>query len=74
MKSEKLSVEKLMDIKIIQNVAICAIVAFGLSRVVVKFIDTVQSGHLINATNSVVLNSGRDINITDDWYERMFEK
>ena len=54
-----------MDIKNIQNAAICAIVAFGLSRVVVKFLDTMKSVHSINATNSVVLISGRDISITD---------
>ena len=63
-----------MDSKIIQNIAISAIVAFTIREVAVKYIDAKKSVPNISATNSLVLIAGRDLNMPDGALEKIFKE
>lgn len=71
---ERFKIKELMDSKIIQNIAISAIVAFALRGVAMKYLDAEKSAPTINATNSIILNAGRDLNMPDGALEKILNE
>ena len=70
----RFGVNKLMESKHIQNVVIAAIIAFCVRDVVKDFIPAEKAGPAIEATNSVILNAGRDLNMTSDQLEQILRE
>lgn len=71
---ERFKIKKLMDSKVIQSIAISAIVAFALRGVAMKYLDAEKSAPTINATNSIILNAGRDLNMPDGALEKILKE
>lgn len=60
---KRFGVNKLMESRHIQNTLIVAIVAYLIGSVCVKYIDAQKAQAVVTATNSVIINTGRDLNI-----------
>jgi len=71
---QRFGVNRLMESKHIQNVVIAAIIAFCVRDVVRDFVPAEKAGPAIEATSSVILNAGRDLNMTSDQLERLLRE
>lgn len=70
---QRFGVNKMLESRHVQNVAIAAILAYALNCGVSKFVDTAKRQPLIQATNSIVLNAGRDLNLEDGRVKELLE-
>lgn len=71
---QRFGVNNIMESKHIQNTIIAAIFAFCVRDVIREFTPAETAGTAIEATNSVILNAGRDLNMTPDQLERIFRE
>lgn len=69
---QRFGLNRLMESKHVQNILIAALVAFVTRDIAVKYLDTDKAAPAIEATNSVILNAGRDLNIPEGTIERVF--
>lgn len=63
-----------MESKHVQNIVVAALMAFVLRDVAVKYMETGKATAAIDATNSVILSAGRDLNVAPDEIERVFRE
>lgn len=71
---QRFGVNRFMESRHVQNIIFAAIIAFCLRDVVRTFAPAEKAGAAIEATNSVILNAGRDLNIAPDMLEQMFRE
>lgn len=71
---KRFGVNSIMESKHVQNIVIAAIIAFCVRDVVKEFVPAEKAGAAIEATNSVILNAGRDLNIAPDRLEQIFRE
>lgn len=71
---KRFGLNKLMESKHVQNILIAALVAFVVRDVATKYLEGEKSASTINATNSVILNAGRDLNLPDGTIDRVFKE
>ena len=69
---QRFGLNRLMESKHVQNILIAALVAFVTRDVAVRYIDSEKAAPTIEATNSVILNAGRDLNIPEGTIEKVF--
>ena len=66
---ERFGVNRLMESKCIQNILIAAVIAYCVQGVVREFVPAEKANAAIEATNSVIINAGRDLNIAPERLE-----
>lgn len=71
---QRFGINRIMESKHIQNIVIAAIIAFCIRDVVREFVPAEKAGTAIEASNSVILNAGRDLNLTQDQLEQIFRE
>lgn len=67
-------VNRIMESKTVQNLIVAAIIAFCVRDVVREFVPAEKANAAIEATNSVIFNAGRDLNIAPDRLEQIFRE
>lgn len=63
---ERLGINKMLESRHIQNVAIAAIIAYAIVNVAKLYMPEEQGKPLIDAANSVIINAGRDLQIPSE--------
>lgn len=63
---ERFGVNRLMESKCVQNILVAAVIAYCVQGVVREFVPAEKANAAIEATNSVIINAGHDLNIAPD--------
>lgn len=71
---QRFGVNRVMESKHVQNIIVAAIVAFCVREVVREFVPAEKASAAIEATNSVIFNAGRDLDVASDWLERLIRE
>ena len=71
---QRFGINELVESKHIQNIVIVAIVAFLLRDVACTYMSRENSVPAIEATNSIILNAGRDLNMESSELERILSE
>lgn len=71
---KRFGLKKIMENKYVQNLLFAALIAFILRDVAVKYMEPDKATAAINATNSVILNAGRDLSLPSGEIEKVFKE
>ena len=71
---KRFGINKILESKHVQNVLITALIAFVVRDVAVKYMTPDKVGPTIEATNSVILNAGHDLNLPEGTIEKVFSE
>lgn len=71
---KRFGLNKFMESKHIQNVLVAALVTYLVANVAGKYMDAQKAQHAIEASNSVILNAGRDLNVDPKTIEQVFRE
>jgi hypothetical protein len=70
----RFGVNKMLEGRNIQNIAVAAIVAYGIATVAKTCMPKEKSGVVIEATNSIVMNVGRDLNMEEGELDKILDE
>jgi len=70
----RFGINKAMESKHIQNIVVIAIIAFLLRDVACTYMSRENSAPAVEATNSIILNAGKDLNMGPEDLERIMEE
>lgn len=70
---QRIGVNRMLEGKHMQNVALALIAAYTINGAVAKYVDATKRTPMIQATDSIVLNAGRDLNLEDGRVRELLE-
>lgn len=71
---KRFGVNKMLEGKHIQNIVVAAVIAYCVRDVAIRFMPDEKAQPVITATNSVILNAGRDLNIDGERFEAILKE